>query len=99
MELKEFLDKVVGSGSLHQNDDGLWKIQPYEIVIEDNNRGHISGFLSFKGERFQDFSASGQDIKTVEGFVESLNHGYTQAIKDVIINGNIGNTIKPFKFV
>jgi hypothetical protein len=31
--------------------------------------------------------------------VESLNHGYTQAIKDVILNGNIGNTIKPFKFV
>lgn len=99
MELKEFLDKVVGSGSLYQNEDGLWKIQPYEIVVEDNDRGYVSGFISFKGERFQNFNSSGQELKTVEGFVESLNHGYTQAIKDVVINGNIGNTIKPFKFV
>jgi hypothetical protein len=39
------------------------------------------------------------DLRIVQGLVESLNHGYTQAIKDVVTNGNVGSTIKPFKFV
>lgn len=99
MELQEFLNKVVGMGSLSQDDEGKWKILPFEINIEESSAGTKKGFISFKGVRFQDFYCSYEDFKTVQGMNESLNYGYTQAIKDVIVNGNLTSTIKPFKFV
>jgi len=99
MDLREFLNNVVGMGSIDQNEDGHWMITPYELVTSDRNRINITGHISFKGQRFQEFTCTETDLRTVMGMVESLNHGYTQAIKDVVENGVIGSTIKPFKFV
>lgn len=101
MDLREFLEKVVGSASIRQDEEGRWKIEPYEVVIiERNNRaGSITGYLAFKGERFQNFNCYEADFKTVEGMKESLNYGYAQAIKDTLIDGKIDSALKPFKFV
>lgn len=100
MELREFLYRVVGQGSVTQNGEGEWSIKPYEIVITTRERNHVNGYISFKGERFQEFTADVfNDLKIIETIVESLNHGYGSAIKDVILNGNINETIKPFKFI
>jgi len=100
MELREFLNRVVGQGSITQNDEGQWSIKPYEVVITSRNGDHVNGFISFKGERFQEFNGDAHnDLRIVNGIVESLNHGYAAAIKDVVLKGNVGETIKPFKFV
>ena len=101
MELREFLNRVVGQGSVTQNDEGQWSIKPYEVVITSRNGDdYVNGFISFKGERFQEFSGDARnDLRIVNGLVESLNHGYASAIKDVVINGNVGESIKPFKFL
>ena len=100
MELREFLYKVVGQGSVNQNDNNNWEIRPYEIIITARNGDeYVDGFISFKGERFQEFSGDGHDERIVNNIVESLNHGYASAIKDVILNGNINKTIKPFKLL
>ena len=100
MDLQEFLNNVVGMGSITQNEDGLWKIKPYEIIEVSRTSNYVNGYISFKGVRFQDFSGDiSNDLRIVEGMVDSLNHGYAQAVKDVVLNGNVGSTIKPFKFV
>jgi len=101
MELREFLNRVVGQGSITQNDEGQWLIKPYEVVITSRNSDdYVNGFISFKGERFQEFSGDVRnDLRIVNGLVGSLNHGYAAAIKDVVLKGNVGETIKPFKFV
>lgn len=99
MELQEFLNKVVGMGSLSHDDEGRWKIQPFEVVTTDESNYSKKGYITFKGARFQEFHCSLEDFKTVQGMNESLNYGYTQAIKDVLVNGNVSSTIKPFKFV
>lgn len=101
MELREFLNKVVGQGSITQNEEGQWSIKPYEIVTIKREGGYINGYITFKGERFQDFSGyEGTNTEQmVNTIVESLNHGYASAIKDVVLKGNIGESIKPFKFV
>ena len=100
MELREFLNRVVGQGSVTQNEEGQWSIKPYEIVTVRRERGYINGYIAFKGERFQEFSGDDvNDLRIVNGIVESLNHGYASAIKDVVLNGNVGESIKPFKFL
>lgn len=100
MELREFLNKVVGQGSITQNEEGQWNIKPYEIVTTRRERGYINGYIAFKGERFQEFSGDDHnDLRMVHSLVESLNYGYGSAIKDVVLNGNVGESIKPFKFL
>lgn len=99
MDFKEFLENVVGSGSFTQDEDGIVNVTPYELVVISETSDFKSGYISFKGTRFQEFNCDESDFRFVRGFADSLNHGYTQALKDVIFNGNISNTIKPFKFV
>lgn len=100
MELREFLNKVVGQGSITQNEEGQWSIKPYEIVTTRRERGYVNGYIAFKGERFQEFSGDDvNDLRIINSIVESLNHGYASAIKDVVLNGNVGESIKPFKFI
>jgi hypothetical protein len=101
MELQEFLNNVVGMGSVSKNEAGQWKIEPYEIIIEEESALRKSGYIAFKGIRFQNFlvSTRSDEFKTVQGMVESLNYGYATAIKDVVDKGNVDSVIKPFKFV
>jgi len=99
MDLQDFLNKVVGMGSVSQNEAGQWKVRPYEIVIQEDNAHSKHGYISFKGEMFQRFNCTLGDFKTVEGMLESLNYGYAAAIKDVVTLGNVDSVIKPFKFV
>ena len=74
MELREFLNRVVGQGSITQNDEGQWSIKPYEVVITSRNGDHVNGFISFKGERFQEFNGDAHnDLRIVNGIVESSN--------------------------
>jgi len=101
MNLQEFLGNVVGMGSVSQKEDGQWKIEPFEIIIEEENALRKSGFISFKGQRFQNFLVSlrSEEFITIQGMVESLNYGYATAIKDVLDKGGVDSVIKPFKFV
>lgn len=89
MELKDFLEKVVGSGSIYLTEEG-WEIKPFEI----NTRG---GYISFKGERVQNFGNT--DPSIVEAIVQGMNYSYGMAIKDVVGSGSVSQSIKPFKFV
>jgi len=88
MELKEFLEKVVGTGSII-DDDGSYSVKPFEI----NREGK---FISFKGQRVQDYYNT--DITIVEHIVHSMNYGYSMALKNVIDSGSVSQSIKPFKF-
>lgn len=90
MELKEFLEKVVGSGSISENEDGTWNITPFEI--DRRNK-----YISFKGERVQNYNNT--DIAIVESIVNGMNYAYGIAIKDVVNSGNVSQSIKPFKFI
>ena len=101
MDIKEYLENVVGSGSLTQDEHVTFNIKPYELVktLEDIRYDNVVGFISFKGARLQEFNCMISDLKTVNGFVDCLNHGYVQAIRDVVNNGKISSTMKPFKFV
>lgn len=89
MELKEFLEKVVGPGSVI-DDDGSYSVKPFEI----NSEGK---FISFKGQRVQNYHNT--DIAIVENIVHGMNYGYSMALKNVIDSGSVSQNIKPFKFV
>lgn len=89
MDLKEFLEKVVGTGSIYLNEDG-WEIKPFEINTEGR-------YISFKGQRFQNYGNT--DPSIVESIVQGMNYAYGMAIKDVVGSGNVSQSIKPFKFV
>ena len=89
MELKEFLEKVVGSGSIHFTEDG-WQLKPFEI----NTGGR---YISFKGQRVQNYGNT--DPSIVESIVQGMNYAYGMAIKDVVGSGNVSQSIKPFKFI
>jgi hypothetical protein len=89
MDLKEFLEKVVGTGSIYLNEDG-WEIKPFEI-----NAG--GRYISFKGQRFQNYGNT--DPYIVESIVQGMNYAYGMAIKDVVGSGNVSQSIKPFKFI
>jgi hypothetical protein len=89
MDLKEFLEKVVGSGLIHLSEGG-WEIKPFEI-----NTGIRC--ITFKGERIQDYGNT--DPYILESIVQGMNYAYGMAIKDVVGSGNVSQSIKPFKFI
>jgi|688.fasta_scaffold03964_27 hypothetical protein len=88
MELKEFLEKVVGTGSII-DDDGSYSVRPFEI-------NHEGKYISFKGQRVQNYYST--DIAIVDSIVNGMNYGYSMALKNVIDSGSVSQSIKPFKF-
>lgn len=85
-ELLDFLHRVVGPDYVVvdiEDDSGSVDIRPYNYEINVGGRSEtISGFITFKGERLDDFNNSGRDM--VKTLIECMNHSYSQAVKDCL---------------
>jgi hypothetical protein len=87
-ELLDFLNRVVGEQYIVVEDDGdggqKVDIKPYSHEITSNNTysNTISGFVTFKGERLDDFNNSGRDM--VKILIDCMNHAYSSSIKDCL---------------
>tara|TARA_R110000803_G_scaffold1618_2_gene5164 strand:- start:1304 stop:1624 length:321 start_codon:yes stop_codon:yes gene_type:complete len=84
-ELMTFLHRIVGEEYciIDVGDDSI-DIKPYGyqttiVAVEDT----ISGYITFKGERLDNFNNSGRDM--IKSLVNGMNHSYSTAIKDCLI--------------
>mgnify|MGYP003671669395 CR=1 FL=1 len=85
-ELMTFLHRIVGEEYciIDVEDDSI-DIKPYgyHIWSYDTGKDTISGYITFKGERLDNFNNSGRDM--IKSLVNGMNHSYSTAIKDCLI--------------
>ena len=85
-ELLDFLNRVVGEEFITVTDDGEGgqkvDILPYSFSVESGVNNDISGYVTFKGERLDDFNHSTRQM--VKILIDCMNHSYSQSVKDCL---------------
>ena len=85
-ELLDFLNRVVGEEyiTVEGNGDEGEKVDilPYNYHITSGEYSDISGYITFKGERLDEFNHSTRQM--VKVLVDCMNHAYSASIKDCL---------------